>query len=142
MKRRGLILRRWRPSKHFRTRGLAKAGLRAAPTDRLEQSHRAETRDIARVFGDVETDLHVTLRGQVIKLIGDQVVDQMQNPFCAREASMVQKEPGARAVGIFVDVVNTRSVECAGAADDAVDFIPFHTLSRAGVRRGTIRPGP
>ena len=125
LKDRVLALRRGRRAVHLRAGGLVEAGLVAAAADGFEKAHGAQAGDVAGVFGHVETDAHMALRGQMVELVRREAVDQIQDPFRAGEIAVMQEQLGIRLVGILIDMVNALGIEGAGAADDAVDFVAF-----------------
>ena len=102
---------------------MIKTGLDAAVTDRLEQSGRAQARDVGRVLRHVEADSDVALSAQVINLIRVEVVNQVDQLIAHREIAIVQVETHIGLVGILIDMVNPPSVECTGPADDSVDVV-------------------
>jgi hypothetical protein len=120
-----LALRGRSGAEDFGAGGLIEARLAAAAADGFEKAGGAKSRDVAGVFGNIEADAHVALRGEVVEFVRGKCVDEAENPFGARQVAMMEEEAGARLVGVLIDVIDALGVESARAADDAVDFIAF-----------------
>ncbi len=70
----------------------------------------------------------------MVKFVRRETVDQIQDPFCAGQVSMMQEQFRTRMIGILVNVVDTRSIEGAGAADYPVDLVAFGKQQLGKVR--------
>jgi hypothetical protein len=70
-------------------------------------------------------DLDVGLRPQVVDLIRLDFLQDTPEPRAVRQVSIVKEEARVRLMRIPIQVVYTARVEDAGAADYAVDLVPF-----------------
>ena len=90
----------------------------------FEHAQRAEPGRVARIFRQVETDPDMALGAEMIDLVGLQVVDQVgELPGIGQIAVMDEKPDVLSAARIDIKVADTRGVEAAGPAHDAVDLI-------------------
>src|SRR5215831_10258833 len=113
------------PAEHFAAGCLKKTGTQSGFTDCFQDSDRAEAGNIGRVFRNVEAHAHVALRTEMINLIRLRRVKKFHQTHRVAEISVVQEHSDAVYMGIGVEMINTRSVEGAGAANDPVDFVAF-----------------
>ena len=67
-----------RPAEHLARGGLVEARLDAGSADGLQQAEGAGGSDVGGVFGNLEADPHVALRGEVVDLVRTDVVQQLQ----------------------------------------------------------------
>jgi len=81
--------------------------------------------DVGSVFRNVETHAHVALCAEMINLIGLQFIKKLYKIHRIAEITVMQEHSDPVHVRVGVEVVNARSVECAGAPNDPVDFVAF-----------------
>jgi hypothetical protein len=118
---------------------LVEAGFATAATNGFEEASGAKAGDVAGIFGHVEADADVALRGEMIQFVRSETVDEAENPFGARQIAVVKEEASVGLVGILIDVVDALSVEGTGAPDDAVDLVSLRKKKFSKV--GTILSG-
>jgi hypothetical protein len=120
--------------------GLVEAGLlfQAADADGFQQSQGADAVGVGGVFGLFEAHRHVGLGGQVVDLVGLDLLDDAHQAGGVGQVTVVQGEGPVVDVRVLVQVVDAVGVEQAAAALDAVHFV---ALLQAAVRRGRRRPG-
>src|ERR1700682_132692 len=119
------VLRRRRRPKHLRRSCLIEATGDTAHAHRLEDSCSAQSGDVAREFGYVETYPHVALRAQVIDLVGTHVVDEAGELFPRRKITMMKVQTSVATMGILIDMVDAVGIERASTPDNAVNFVAF-----------------
>jgi hypothetical protein len=107
-------------AKHLAGGGLIKSRLDPRFTYRFQQAHRAGGRDIGGVFRAVETHAHMALRRQIVHFIGLDFGHQAGQRARVTQISVMQKEPVASGVRVFVNRIQPPGVEGARAADDAM----------------------
>ena len=95
----------------------------AQDADRLEDAQRAEGVGVGGVFGFLEGNGDVALRGEVVDLVGLHLLDDADQARRIGEVAVVQDEAAVLLVRILVQVVDAIGVEQRGAALDAVDFV-------------------
>ena len=80
------------------------------PATRTASSSRIEpdARGVAGVLRLVEADPHVRLGGQVVDLVGIDLVHQRDQPGPVGEVAVVQVQPLVRVVRVLVEVVDAR----------------------------------
>jgi len=78
LERRRLALGGWGVAEHLAARSLVEPGLVPAAADGLEDPGRPQARDVARVLGEVEANADVALGGEVVDLVGLDVVDDLR----------------------------------------------------------------
>ena len=139
VERRLLVLRRRRRAEHLRARRLVEAALHAGQADRLEQAHGADAGGVTGVLGLVEADPHVRLRGEVVDLVGVDLVQQRDQAGAVGEVAVVQEELGLRVVRVLVEVVDPGRVERRGPTDQPVDLVPLAQQQLGQV--GPVLPG-
>ena len=94
-----------------------------AERTRLQQLQRAQRAGLHRVDRHVETDAHVRLGGQVVHLVGHDLLHQVRERRAVGQVAVVQEQPHVFQVRILVERLDPRRVETAGAADQAVDLV-------------------
>ena len=102
---------------------VAHAAVRVQHAQRLEHVQRADAVDLGGVRRHVETDVHVTLCGQVVDLVGTDPGEKVEHAGGVGDVAVVQEDPRARRVGILVQVVDASGVESRRAALHAVHHV-------------------
>ena len=112
-------------AEHFAGGGLIKAGLalQAENADAFEQAQRAKGVGVGGVFGGLERDLDVALRGEVVDFVGLGMLENADQVGGVGEVAVVQGEAPVGGVRVLVEVINALGVELRGAALDAVDGV-------------------
>ena len=105
--------------------GLVELGLsfKAEDADGFQQAEHAEGVRIRSVLGLFERDLDVRLRGEIIDLVGLDLLDDVDERRAVGHVAIVQKEVGVRVMRVFVDVVDTGGVEQRRPSLDAMNFV-------------------
>ena len=103
--------------------------------DRLQQAQRAEGVDVGRVLGRVEGDLHVTLRGEVVDLVGPRLLHDADEVGGVGEVAVMEEEAHLLRVGVGVEVVDAVGVKLRGPPLNAV-----HLVALAQQQLRQIRP--
>ncbi|MNY14445.1 hypothetical protein D3C86_1476220 [compost metagenome] len=97
----------------FGGRGLVEAGLlfKAEDSDGLEEAQSAKSIGVGRVLGRLKGDLDVALSGQVVDLVGLDLLDDADQVGGIRQVSVVQVKAAVGVMGILVEVVDAIGVE-------------------------------
>ena len=112
-------------AKHFAARSLIKTRANSRFPNGFENPDGADTGDVGGVLGNIEADANVALRGEMINFVRFQFVKQLHQVNRITQVAEVQKHADTIDVRIGVKMIDARSVEGAGAPDDAVDFVVF-----------------
>lgn len=121
---RGLGLRhRLHLAIHLAARSLVETGLHAGLPDRFQNADRPHSGHIGGVFGNIKTDPHMTLRPEVVDLVGLQLIEELGQIDRIREVAVVEEKPHPINVRILVKVIDAGRVEGAGPADNPVHLI-------------------
>ena len=126
IERRRLPLRRFlHLAEHLGRRRLVEARLLLEPEDAdgLEDPQRAERVGVRGVLRRLERHRDVALRGEVVDLVGLDLLDHADQVRGVGEVAVVQVQPGARDVRVLVEVVDAVGVEQRRAALDAVHLV-------------------
>ena len=91
---------------HLRRRRLIEAGPEAHLADRLEEPRRSDGGHLGRVLRDVEGDLHVALRAEVVDLVRLHRPEDVVQRRRVVQIPVVEDEPAPRGVRVLVDVVD------------------------------------
>ena len=67
----------------------------------------------------------MTLGAKVVNLVRLKLVDQFDEIYGVREVAVVKEKLHAMHMRILIQVVDAIRVECARAADDAMDLVTF-----------------
>jgi len=128
-------------SKHFGGGGLVEPYIlgQSRLTDCLEEADRAQSSHVARVFGNIEGDAHVTLGSEVVDFIGAKFVEEFRDLGGVSQVTVVKEEASAEYMRVVVEVVDPLGIERGGAADDAVNLIALGEEEFCQV--GPILPG-
>ena len=107
--------------------GLVEAGLlfEAEDADGFEEAKGAEGIGVGGVLRLFEGDLDVRLCGEVVDLVGLDLLDDVDERGAVGHVAVVKDELRVGIVGVLVDVVDTSGIEERGAALDAVDLVAF-----------------
>ena len=84
---------------------------------------RPEGGHVTSVFGDVKAHTHMTLRGQMIDLVGLDPIQELDEVRRIGNVAVVQEQSDIIDVGIAVQPVDPARVECGRSSDNAVDFV-------------------
>jgi hypothetical protein len=99
-----LLLRRLLDlSKELRSRRLVEAArlFKAADADCIEQAECPQGVDVRSVLGELERDLHVALRPQVVHLVRLDAGHQLAEVSRVSEVAILEKEADCSARGVF-----------------------------------------
>ena len=99
--------------------------------DRLEQSERAERVGIGGVFRRLEAHLHMALRGEIVDLVGLDLLDEANEVGRVGQVAIMHEEAGIRLMRIDVEMVDALGVERRRAALDAVDHVALASRNSA-----------
>ncbi len=92
----------------------------------FEQAQGAEPVGIGCIFGRLETDQDMALRGEIIDLVGLRFLDQADQIGRIRDiAAVVQKEAQIRVMRVLIEMIDAVGVDERGAALHAVNDIAF-----------------
>ena len=114
VERRGCGLRRFlHQAIHLAGGGLAEAGavFQAEDADRLEQAQSAQTIRIGGIFGRLEADLHMVLRGEIVDLVRLNLLHYADDVGGIGDIAEMQVHLRILAMRVFVDVFDPASVE-------------------------------
>ena len=111
--------------------GLIEARLFLQPedADRLQQAQRAQAVGVGRVLGRIEADRHMTLRSQVVDLVGLHLLHDADQVRRVGHITIVEDEVAPVDMRILIEAVDPVGVEQRRTALDAVNFI---TLAKQG----------
>jgi hypothetical protein len=128
MERRGLALRHFgHPPEHLGRARLVVARRAAMAlvviAQRLQQAERAEPNHVGGIFGLIEGDAHVRLRGEVIDLVGAHLLDDRAHPGAVAQVAVVQLQRRRTWAEALAHMVDTSGGEARGAAHHAVHFV-------------------
>ena len=126
-------------AKHLAGRGLIETRLDPGFANRLQQSHRLRSGNVGCIFRTVETHAHMALCGQIINFFGLDLRHEPRQGAGVAQISIVQKQPVAARVRVFINRVEPSGVERARAPDDAVDFVALGQQQFRQIR--TVLPG-
>ena len=105
--------------------------------DRFEQPQRAERVGIGGIFRRLEADLHMALRGEIVDLVGLDLLDDADQVGGVGHVAVMQMEAAPALVRVLVEMIDALGVEGRRPALDAVDDNPW----RAAIRRvGAVLP--
>ena len=113
------------PCRTFRYSGLIKARTQSGFSDCFQNANRADAGDVGSVLRNIEAHAHVALRAQMINFVRLQFVKKLHKIDRIAEVAVVKKHSDVVNVRIGVEMIDARSVECAGATNDPVDFVAF-----------------
>ena len=99
--------------------------LQAENADGLEDAQRAEPVGIGGIFRRLETDEHVTLRGEIIDLVGLHLLDQADEIGRIRDVAIMQKEAQVRHMRIAVEMIDAIRIDERRPPLHAMDDIAF-----------------
>src|SRR5712692_131429 len=88
----GFVLRRRRRTEHFARRCLIEPRFQTDVADRLEHAEGTVSRDVTGVLRHIETHAHVTLRGEIVNLVGLYFVKQAPKAGRIREIAQMEKK--------------------------------------------------
>ncbi len=91
----------------------------------FEQAQHTQGVGVGGVFGLFEADGDVALGGEVVYLVGLNLLDDADEAGAIGHVTMVEEEAYFFLVAVFVEMVDAVGVEKAGAALDAVDDVAF-----------------
>ena len=100
-------------------------GLQARFADGFQQPDGAGAGDVGGVFGAIEADADVALRGKVVDFVRLDFSQQSGQGAGVRQIAIMQNQPVFRRMRIGINGIQASGVEGAGAADEAVDFVAF-----------------
>ncbi|MNL02313.1 hypothetical protein D3C87_1228140 [compost metagenome] len=106
-------------------RRLVEAGLllKSQDPNGLEEAQGPHGIDVRRVLGGLEGDLDVALRGEVVDLVGLDLLDDPDQIGGVGQVSVMQVKPAVGVMGILVEVVDAIGIEQGSPALDPVDLI-------------------
>eukprot|EP01022_Parablepharisma_sp_SALTPOND_P036279 TRINITY_DN9838_c0_g1_i1.p1 TRINITY_DN9838_c0_g1~~TRINITY_DN9838_c0_g1_i1.p1 ORF type:complete len:1069 (-),score=237.17 TRINITY_DN9838_c0_g1_i1:780-3986(-) len=107
--------------------GLVEAGLlfESQDADGLKQAQYAQTVGVGGVFGFLEADGDVALRGQIVDFVRLGLLDDANQRGRIGHVAVMQEKAHPGFVTVAIQVVDPIGVEQAGAALDPVDDIAF-----------------
>src|ERR1051326_1651112 len=125
--KRGRFLLRYflRHPEHLAARCLIEFGFDPCLPDRLENSYRPETGNIARVLRDVKTHAHMTLCGEVVNLIRFEPVEEFDQIGGIADIPVVKEKTHTVDMRVGIEVVDSARIECARTENDPMDFVPL-----------------
>ncbi len=92
---------------------------------RLEDAQGAEADHIGGVFGLIEGDAHVGLGGEVVHLVGADLLDDAADAGAVAEVAVVKLETLAIGTPSGAQMVDAAGGEARGAPDHPVDLVAF-----------------
>jgi len=92
---------------------------------RLEQSQRPQTDHVGGIFGLVERDAHVRLRGEIVNLVGTHLLDDSSEASAVTEISIVQLQTFGAGPEALAQVIDSSGGETRSATHHAVHFVTF-----------------
>jgi hypothetical protein len=104
---------------------LIELGLKPARAEGFQKTCRTKARDIAGVFGNIETDADVTLGSEVINFIGLCIIDDTKKGIRVTQVTVVECELVLRRVRINKEMFDATAVKSRSAPDKAVHLVPF-----------------
>ncbi len=90
---------------------------------RFDQAQGAERHHLGSVFGNVERDLDVALRAEVIDLVGIDRLEHPAQPGAVGHIAIMQAQPGAGEMRIVVEVIDAVGIEQARPPHQAMHLI-------------------
>src|ERR1700730_8390359 len=112
-------------AEHFAARGLVKPCLNTSLPNCFQNPDRPDASNIGGILRNIETDTNVALRAQMVDLVRLQFIKKLHQMDRISQITVVKKEPDSVHVWILVQMVNSRSVEGAGPANDSMHLIHF-----------------
>jgi hypothetical protein len=94
----------------------------AGSPNSIQHTKHSDTITVCCVFGHIKGNFHVTHGTQVVDFIRLCRRDDANQVGCVAQVPIMQKQLDSSLMTIFVNVINTTSVEARGAADDTVDL--------------------
>src|SRR5262249_24739901 len=110
---------------HFAAGCLKKTRTQSRFADRFQDPDRADACNIGCVFRNIEAHAHVALCTEMINLVRFQFVKKLYQINGIAEVAVMEEHSDTIYVRIGVEMINARSVECARATDNPVDFVAF-----------------
>src|SRR6266576_4474325 len=110
---------------HFAAGCLKKTGTQPRFADRFQDPDRTDASNIGCVFRNIEAHAHVALCAEMINFVRFQFVKELHEIDRIAEIAVMQEHSDVVHVRIGVEMIDARSVERAGAANDPVDFVAF-----------------
>ena len=92
---------------------------------RLEQSQRAQSDHIGRVFGLIERDAHVRLRGEIVNLVGTHLLDDSPEPGAVAEVAVMQLQTFRTRPEALAQMIDSPGGETRSAAHHPMHFVAF-----------------
>ena len=87
----------------FAARGVVETRRNARLANGVKQARGAERRDVARIFGNIETHAHVALRAEVINFVGREAIEQLHEARGIGKVGKVEKQPRVAVVPVGKD---------------------------------------
>ena len=108
--------------------------LEAENANGLQDAQRAERIGVRRVLGRLEGDCDMALRGEVVDLVGTNLLDHADQVRRVGQIAVVQLQAHIALVGIVVQVIDAICVEKRRAALDTVHLVtlPQQELGEVG----------
>ena len=75
----------------------------------------------------------------MVHLVGADAVDEIDQPAAGREVAIMQEHADVRKVRVYINMIDTTGIECAGATNDAVHFITLRQKQLGKIR--AVLPG-
>ena len=91
----------------------------------FEQAGDTDTGRVTRVFGFIERDAHVRLRGEVVNLVRLDLGEEGHQVRTIAEVAVMKKEFRLSIVRIDVEMVNASRVEGGCPANEAMNLVPL-----------------
>lgn len=92
---------------------------------RIEDAEGTDAGHITGIFRDIKAYAYMTLCPKVIDLIWLYFLENTIQVASVRKIAIVEVRSGTADVWILVEMINTRSVECACASDDTMHLVPL-----------------
>src|SRR6185312_15843315 len=97
----------------------------AADANGFQQTERAEGVGVGGVFGLLEGDFYVALRGEVVDFVGLHFLDDVEQGAGVGEVAVMEDEMAVGDVRVLIEVVDAAGVEERSRTLDAMDLIPL-----------------
>ena len=111
----------------------ARVVLQPQDTYGLQEAQSPQRVGVGRVLRGLERDLDVALRGEVVDLVGPDLLDDADQVAGIRQVSIMQEKVRVLLVQVLIEPIDTGGVEERAAPLDAMDGVPLPQQERGQI---------